>query len=143
MTESSLWISPLLILPGVALLILSTSLRFNRLHDEVEHIASDDHAQHRVLAEGLLLRGRLFRSALISLYVAAALLAAAGLMGVASVYAPNSLGLIPAGLTGIAVGAVVYGTIQLIRESRRSLDIIEAHVQDENLRRSGRGGPHL
>jgi len=141
-TESSLWISPLLILPGVALLILSTSIRFNRLHDEVEHVASADHANES-LAEGLLKRGRRFRNALISLYVAAALLAAAGLMGVVSVYSPSLVGWIPAGLTGVAVGVVVYGTTQLIHESRRSLDIIEAHVRHENFGHRGRRGPHL
>ncbi|MFQ5529602.1 MAG: hypothetical protein ACE5FP_04570 [Gemmatimonadota bacterium] len=35
MIESSPWITPLLLMPGVGLLILSTAVRYNRLHDEV------------------------------------------------------------------------------------------------------------
>jgi hypothetical protein len=34
MIDSSPWIAALLLMPGVALLILSTAVRYNRLHDE-------------------------------------------------------------------------------------------------------------
>ena len=34
MNAESLWISPLLLLPGVALLVLSAANRFGQLHDE-------------------------------------------------------------------------------------------------------------
>ena len=35
------WLSPLLLLPGAGLLIMSTSQRFNRLHDEIHHIMEE------------------------------------------------------------------------------------------------------
>ena len=130
MTESSLWISPLLILPGVALLILSTSARFNRLHDEIDQILYGQRGVDVPMVDGLLRRGRLFRNALISLYVAVALLALAGLTGMVAMRFERLAAWLPAALTGFAVGAVVYSALLLIRESRLSLGIIESHVRD-------------
>jgi len=42
-----IWLSPLLLLPGAALLILSTSNRLNRLHDEVHHQIDEKHSLKR------------------------------------------------------------------------------------------------
>ncbi|CAB5081968.1 hypothetical protein D3OALGA1CA_287 [Olavius algarvensis associated proteobacterium Delta 3] len=130
MTESSLWISPLLILPGVALLILSTSARFNRLHDEIDQVVYGQRGGSARLIGGLLRRGRLFRDALISLYMAVALLATAGLTGMLALFSERVATWLPAGLTGVAVAAVVYSALLLIQESRLSLGIMESHVRD-------------
>jgi len=130
MTESSLWISPLLILPGVALLILSTSARFNRLHDEIDQMVYGQRNEDDHLIGGLLQRGRLFRNALISLYVAVALLATAGLTGVFAMFFKQVAAWLPAGLTGLAVAAVVYSALLLVQESRLSLGIMESHMHD-------------
>lgn len=45
MIDFSPWITPLLLMPGVALLILSTAVRYNRLHGEV-HEAEKRHVGH-------------------------------------------------------------------------------------------------
>jgi len=133
MTESSLWISPLLILPGVALLILSTSARLNRLHDEIDHIVYGQRASDDQLIGRLLHRGRLFRDALISLYVAVALLSFAGLTGVFSLLYREMAAWLPVGLTGMAVGAIIYSALLLVRESRLSLDVMESHIHQRQI----------
>jgi hypothetical protein len=134
LTESSLWITPLLILPGVALLILSTSFRFNRLHDEIDHIVFEDHASTKMLLNELLIRGTLFRNALISLYVSVAFLAVAGLFGASLPFLGSAFSWIPASISGLAVAFLVYAALLLIKESRSSLGIIEAHIEDHQRR---------
>ena len=136
MTESSLWITPLLILPGVALLILSTSFRFNRLHDEIDHIVFEKHASTEILLNELLMRGTLFRNALISLYLSVAFLAVAGLCGASLAFLGSAFSWIPAGLSGLAVAFLIFAALSLIRESSSSLGIIEAHIKDHQRRQS-------
>lgn len=53
MIDSRPWITPLLLMPGVALLILSTAVRYNRLHDEV-HEAEKRHVGHAVIHDATL-----------------------------------------------------------------------------------------
>ncbi len=38
MEDAELWLTPLIILAGVALLIVATSVRYLQLHNEVHHI---------------------------------------------------------------------------------------------------------
>ncbi len=71
------WAGPLLVLPGVGLLIMSTSARYIRLHDELHHVA--EHGERDGVAR-LLQRARWFRNALVSAYVSVVLLAMAGLV---------------------------------------------------------------
>lgn len=53
MIDSSTWITPLLLMPGVALLILSTAVRYNRLHDEV-HETDEHHVGHAGIHDATL-----------------------------------------------------------------------------------------
>lgn len=125
----SLWLTPLIFLPGVALLILSTSARFNRLHDEVHDLLDHGHAVPAGTVRRLMRRARLFRTALVALYVCVGLFAVASLLGALFLgWSEASRWLVVGFLvTGIACLCAAAGL--LIRESILSLDIIEAHAR--------------
>lgn len=112
----------LLLLPGVALLIMSTSIRYARLHDELHHVV---HAHNRDVIEGLLIRARWFRDALIELYVCCSLLAAAGLITVLG------FELIALGLTVAAVLVLLVATITLSIEARASFRILALEAREQ------------
>jgi hypothetical protein len=78
METAGIWAAPLLLIPGVGLLILSTSARFGQLHQEL-HRQRDEGHSHAV--EHLCRRARLLHSALVSLYVSVAVLAFSSLLG--------------------------------------------------------------
>ncbi len=131
MDNTGLWATPLVLLPGVALLILSTAVRYNRLHDEIhemEHHGAEAMARSRA---SLLMRGELFRRALVDLYAAVSLLALASLVGVAgaSLPAPYGPGAVIA-LTALSVLAILRASFVLVREARISLDALRAHFTD-------------
>lgn len=124
--STTLWLSPLILVPGVALLILSTSVRFNRLHDEIHLLGKHGEDQLDVL-ESLMRRGKLFRNALIALYLCVALFSLASLLGAVSEALPlaSSWGTLSLLIPGIA--CLVFASVVLIAESRLSFRIIEAH----------------
>jgi hypothetical protein len=129
MIDSSPWITPLLLMPGVALLILSTAVRYNRLHDEVHNAVGHD-GEHAGLHEATLAyRARRFCNALVGLYLAVSLIALAALSGVAAVVGLKFGSWVGIGLTGLSVMAILYSSTQLIREARRSLEVIEQHLE--------------
>ncbi len=117
------WATPLLVLPGVGLLVMSTSVRFARLHDELHRHLHDMQCAPRTV-ERLLLRGRLFRNALMSLYGAVALLAIAGLAG--GVEAPEA---VSSSLLAAGVFLLVVAAGFLMRETTISLEVIEQEVR--------------
>lgn len=126
--ESEIWITPLVMLPGVALLVMSTSIRYGQIHQEFHHFQENDVTPDE--APGMLLRRAvLFRNALVALYVAICLLALASLGGgVASLWEGDAH--IPVvGLTAAAVATVAYAAVALVRESLRSLDVIRSHCK--------------
>jgi len=124
------WLMPLLLLPGVGLLLLSTSTRFGQLHAEVHQLFHEDGMDRAPIAKHLLQRARLFRNALTALYTSAALFAvgsiAGALMSLLGQAASDWLVFLFA-----ALGAVflVVATALLVRESTLSLVIIEAHME--------------
>ena len=122
MASSSAWITPLLLLPGAALLVLSTGSRFGQLHEEFHR--HKEHGSSQALAH-LRRRARLFRSALVSLYVSIALLAISSVIG-----SLVEASLIASGLTVLAVAIEAFAAVQLIRESTILLSVIEDEDQD-------------
>ncbi len=119
MDDIAMWASPLLLKPGVALLILSTSTRFGQLHEEL----------HRQLHEGteasishLRRRARLLHSALVNLYTSVGVLAFASLFGAALGQAAP---VVPRSLMFLGVCIVTFASIQLIRESRLLMTVID------------------
>ena len=127
MSETGLWLTPLVLLPGVGLLLMSTSIRYGQVHEEFHHY----HGQPEISCiHHLLKRAKLFRNALICLYASAACLALASLSG-GNWHLANQPAFWPVMLmTGVAVLALLLAIIALIRESCLSLEIIEKHAKE-------------
>jgi hypothetical protein len=107
------WLTPLILLPGVALLILSTSARYNQLREDYRNRREGDpETLHLQLSRALL-----FRNTLVSLYVSVGFLAAAVLAAGLVTQLPGNPDLPVLLLTCTGILSLIYAAIQLIRES--------------------------
>ncbi|MDH3457317.1 MAG: DUF2721 domain-containing protein [Gemmatimonadota bacterium] len=130
MEETGLWLTPLVLLPGVALLVLSTSIRYGQIHEEFHHLLEMRGEVAKATGERLWARAHLFRDALVGLYVSVCLLAVGAMLGgLASLWFTRS-DIVVVILTFLGVAAVIYSSIQLIRESSLSLEIVKQHMDD-------------
>ena len=127
-----IWLSPLLLLPGAGLLIMSTSQRFNRIHDEIHHILKERESNTEKIMSHLLRRARYFRNALVLLYSSVSIFAAAGLLGGVTSGWDEVSAFVTIGLTIIGILCVTASSILLIMESRLSLIIIQMHAGELN-----------
>lgn len=118
------WATPLLVLPGVGLLVMSTSARYARLHDELHHHIHQMRCSPQVMKR-LLLRGHLFQYALVVLYGACSLLALSGLAG--GLELPLA---VSSTLLGLGVLALVVATVLLMRETMVSFEVIKAEAAE-------------
>ena len=126
---AEIWLTPLILLPGVALLIVSTSARFGQLHAEFHRLLEHPDAHGKILARNLLERSRLFRDALASLYFSVALFSLGSLVGaLVNFFWPASLWAI-GGFTLAGIICLVFAAIQLVRESLICLDVIRDHSE--------------
>ena len=127
MFETEIWLTPLILLPGVALLIMSTSARFGQIHVEFHHLLDHPDAHAKIMARHLVLRSRLFRNALISFYASVGIFALGSLVGgLVNFWNPEGLWLV-GGLTLLGIGCIVYSAIMLVRESLICLQVITEH----------------
>lgn len=121
---TEVWLTPLILLPGVALLIGSTSVRFQQLHAEFHRLVEHPNAHVRILSRSLVRRSKLYRDALASLYVSVAVLSLGSLVGAfVHLFWPTSLWLV-GGFTVVGIGCLVFASMQLVRESLICLDVI-------------------
>jgi hypothetical protein len=133
MDDVSLWVSPVVLVSGVGLLILSTSARYGQLHAELRELIRDTHdgpfggESAEVLYGHLRTRTRLLLSALFGLYLSVGLLVTGSLVGVLSAIWSFSHAPVIA-LTCAGILGVVYAAIQLIRESRIFLRTVDVCV---------------
>lgn len=74
------WIFPLTVLPGIGLLIMSTTHWAIALTGEINHLLEHHHCDHRILKRKVQQLG-LINRALVFLYICSGLLAAAGFCG--------------------------------------------------------------
>ena len=132
MEAIGIWLSPLLLLPGVALLILSTSNRLNRLHDEVHHQIDEKHSHSKETIDHLLMRARYFRNALVLLYSSISIFAVAGIIGGLTSGWDEISTVLTIGLTIIGIICITAAAIILIKESSLALKIIESHTRKLN-----------
>ena len=130
MGEAVSWVTPLLILSGVGLLIMSTSARYEALHAEIHALLHDESAAAGTCATHTLSRARILRNALISLYGSAALLSASGLVAALAVWFGAAVPWIAWGLLLVGVGCIVAATLVLTHESALSLRIIQDHARE-------------
>ena len=76
-----IWLTPLLLLPGVGMMIMSTSMRFGQLHQEIHHQLSHGFKPQEKAILCLLKRAKLFRNSLLCLYICVATFSLAALIG--------------------------------------------------------------
>ncbi len=130
MEAIGIWLSPLLLLPGAGLLILSTSNRLNRLHDEVHHQTEQQHSPSKEIIDDLLMRARYFRNALVLLYSSVSIFAVAGIIGGLTNGWDEISTVLTIGLTIIGIICITAAAIILIKESSLALKIIESHTRE-------------
>lgn len=123
---AEIWLTPLILLPGVALLIVSTSARFGQSQSEFHRLLEHPDAEAKILARNLLHRSRLFRDALTSLYLSVGLFSLGSLVGAfVNFFWPASIWVIGI-FTLLGISFLVFAAIQLMRESLVCLDVLRA-----------------
>jgi hypothetical protein len=128
------WISPLLLLPGAGLLVMSTSQRFNRLHDEIHHLLEDKSEMHKETYLHLLKRANYFRNTLVLLYISISLFAIAGLVGGITSGLTNFSFYLTVILTIAGIFCLATAAILLIKESTLSLEILKIHLKEIDIK---------
>ena len=121
MNDAGIWAAPLLLIPAVGLLVISTSARFGQLHEEVHRHRGEKGSP---ALKHLYRRAHLIHSALVSFYISVAVLALASLLGTLSRRWLASLTWIPQAMTFIGVAMILFSAFQLIRESRLLITVI-------------------
>ena len=120
----TLWLQPLLLMPGVALLVMSTSARYGQLHAEVHRLVEQGELEP---LDQVLTRARHFRNALVLLYTSVAMLSVCALLvGLLSPW-PNAAWLTATVLVGASVLAVTVAAIELIWEAVGLLTVLRSH----------------
>ncbi len=127
-----IWLSPLLLLPGAGLLIMSASQRFNRLHDEIHHLMEQDSNKSQKTVKHLMKRAHYFRNSLVLLYSSIAIFAIAGLLGGITSGLGDVSFYITVGLTILGILFLAAASIILIKESALSLEIMKIHLGEIN-----------
>jgi hypothetical protein len=128
------WISPLLLLPGAGLLVMSTSQRFNRLHDEIHHLLETESEMHQDTYLHLLKRAFYFRNALVLLYVSISFFAFAGLVGGITSGITDFSFYLTVGLTIVGIFCLAAAALLLIKESTLSLEILKIHLKEIDIK---------
>lgn len=133
MQPTELWLTPLILLPGVALLIVSTAARFGQLQDEVHHLLDHPERHAEIISRQLVRRSRFYRDAMVGLYASVALFSLGSLFGgVINEWLPDLLWVV-GGLTITGIAAVVFASLSLLRVSVLSLRVIREHTANIEL----------
>lgn len=128
MNGFDLWLAPLLLLPGIGLLLMSTAARFGQLQGQIIQLTNDETLATIELAQSLRLRGHLFRVALLMLYISTAAFVLAstvnGINGLLPVRVPIEVVVI------VTVGGFIsmfVALVALFAESFSADDILETY----------------
>ena len=125
MEKTALWLTPLILLPGVALLIMSTSARYGQVHSDFRMLLEEPEKAQMLARHLLLKRSMLFRNSLISLYVSIGVLACAGLLGgLVNLWIQDYVWIVM-GLSCLGIATLVFAAAQLIRESFLSMELMK------------------
>jgi len=124
--QLDLWLTPVTLLPGVALLLISTVARSGQIDMEVHRMM--DKKDDSSLVDSVLTRSTLVRNAIVSMYISIAVFALASLLGGLAVIGANWTELalwIVVSLTGIGILVLFAGSYYLIRESTISHEMVQ------------------
>lgn len=124
------WATPLLVLPGVGLLLISTSARFESIHTEIHALLRHDDAGVADCARDTAARSRLLVSAMISLYIAASCLAVSALLGALDAGTAGDFSIASRVLLASGVVALVFATFILVMESLFTARVVRKHARE-------------
>ena len=130
MEDAELWLTPLVLLPGVALLIVATSVRCVQLHSEFHHILAAHTQAASCSFQNLLKRSVLLRDALVGQYISVALFSMASLLGGLARLWDQQAFWIVVSLACVGILSLVVASAQLILEALLPMDIIKEHVRE-------------
>lgn len=128
MESPIVWITPLLMLPGIATLIISTAARYSTLHAEIHRVLDMQGESQLLSTTHLMTRALHFRNALVAQYVSVFLLVSASLIGALFEVTQMKGDMWVLIVLSVGVAVIAYSTFELIRESRFSLDVIRSHI---------------
>lgn len=126
---TEIWLTPLVLLPGVALLIQSTSQRLAQIHDEFHHLIDHIDARARIDSRKLVERSSYYRRALVSLYTAVVLFSVGSFLGGLLHMITTAAIWVVGGLTLVGIGFLTYAALQMVREAFLADSQIEALSQ--------------
>ncbi len=129
---------PLTYIPGVALLIMSTSQRFTAINNTIHEFSEEECRIKTERVKQELRRAHLFRNSLLGLYLSVAFFSLGSLVA----FLANSWGLETSKTvleiaTVVGVACIVFSVSKLAVESILSLDIIKRHAKrhEENTKK--------
>ena len=130
MHDYTIWLIPLSLIPGIAILIVSTSLKYNQARKEILKLITEKKDSERKSRRiNNLKRHLYFRNAFISFYISIVFLVLASLIGTLADKITN-LKLLTMILICLAALCVVYSAIQLILESLIATRVVKESVED-------------
>ncbi len=130
MQDHTIWLIPLSLIPGIAILIISTSLKNNQARSEIfQLIMENKDSERKSRMTNNLKRHLYFRNAFISFYISIVFLVLASLIGTLADKITN-LNLLTMILICLAALCVVYSAIQLILESLIATRVVKESVED-------------
>jgi len=130
MHDYTIWLIPLSLIPGIAILIVSTSLKYNQARKEILKLITEKKDSERKSRRiNNLKRHLYFRNAFISFYISIVFLVLASLIGTLADKITN-LNLLTMILICLAALCVVYSAIQLILESLIATRVVKESVED-------------
>ena len=124
--STEIWLTPLVLLPGVALLIQSTSQRFGQIHDEFHHLIDHVDARARIHSRRLVERSGYYKRALVALYSAVVFFSLGSFLGGLLHLVTRVAIWIVGGLTLLGIASLCYAALQMVRESFLSTSQVEA-----------------
>lgn len=124
MHDLGIWVAPLTFLPGVGLLILSTSARYSILKADIKQYLRGHADGTSAHIDKQILRGHLLRNTLICFYICVTLLAISSLF--TSLFGESISGeMVMRFMVSLNVLFVLLASIFLIIESSISLELIK------------------
>jgi|GEM_PF-1998757 len=133
MQELAPVITPIAILPGVGLLILSTSHRFLAVTQDLQRFTPKECGQMVTRVNGELRRAWLLKNALSALHVSVIFFSFAALLGALMGYWPGPVRIATSIMLALGVAGVCYAAVQLFREGLVSLEIVTEHARGGGL----------
>lgn len=132
MTLFQLLVQPLILIPGVALLILSTSMRYGPLDTELRRAMALSQRDQPEVTTHLRYRARLFQFGLLALYAATGLLVMTSMIGAVLSFTGEDITVPVVVLTCLSFILVLLAILSLCREVIYSTKPVEISNRQVN-----------